>query len=163
MLDTAVCRVRVAGYDDIKVMLTLLKELSQAAGEFTFNAVRQRAGLRRMLKQADAAVLVAERDRLIVGMCTIQTVIAMAEGGLAGLVENLIVHDSFRGQGVGRALLSYAERWAAERRLVSWNWRSPHRARPPVSLTSWAGSRAGLPATAAALPGASFLPGCNTF
>ena len=111
------CKVRKANLDDIRVMTSLLKELYGHDGENGFEDHRHRAGLRRLIAQKDAAVLVAEMEDLVVGMCTVQTVVATAEGTLAGLLEDMVVHDKFRGQGVGTALLGAAERWAAEHKL----------------------------------------------
>ncbi len=109
--------VRSARADDMKAMLTLLKDLFTIEKDFSFNRVKQQAGLRRLLKQPDAVILVVERDNRIVGMCSVQTVISTAEGGLCGLLEDMIVHEKFRGQGIGRKLLAAAERWAVKNKL----------------------------------------------
>jgi ribosomal protein S18 acetylase RimI-like enzyme len=111
------CYVRPAGYEDIKVMLTLLKELFSIETDFVFNETKQKAGLKRLIREADSVVLVAERDDLIVGMCTVQTVISTAEGNRSGVIEDMIVHHKFRGQGVGRELLAAVERWMIEQKL----------------------------------------------
>jgi ribosomal protein S18 acetylase RimI-like enzyme len=110
-------QVRPADYDDIKVLITLLKELFHIETDFSFNAKKQRAGLRRLLHEHNAVILVAQRETLIVGMCTVQTVISTAEGGRAGLLEDMIVHDKFRRQGIGKQLLAAAEKWAAVHEL----------------------------------------------
>ncbi len=109
--------IRPAAPDDIKVMTTLLKELFENESDFHFRPVKQRAGLRRLIKDPNAAVLVAERDSLVVGMCTVQMVISTAEGGRSGWVEDLIVHSKFRGQGIGRELLAAAESWAEDHKV----------------------------------------------
>ena len=110
-------RIRNAVPEDIRVMTTLLKELFEIETDFNFRPIKQRAGLRRLIKDPNAAVLVAERDNLVVGMCTVQTVISTAEGGRAGWVEDLVVHGKFRGQGIGTELLAAAETWAEEHKL----------------------------------------------
>lgn len=45
----------------------------------------------------------------IVGMATIQTLISTAEGGRVGLVEDVVVDESFRGKGIGKLLLAGIE------------------------------------------------------
>ncbi len=116
MKDRPLC-IRPATPDDIKVMTTLLKELFDLEPDFHFKPVKQRAGLRRLIKDPNAAVFVAERDSLVVGMCTVQMVISTAEGGRSGWVEDLVVHNKFRGQGIGRELLAAAETWAEDHKL----------------------------------------------
>ena len=49
-------------------------------------------------------IKVAEIDGAVRGMCTVQLVISTAEGGLAGLVEDLVVDRTYRGQGIGGLL-----------------------------------------------------------
>ena len=108
--------VRRANYGDIKVLVTLLKELYRIERDFPFNATRQQAGLRRLLKETGSVVLVAEQDGLIVGMCTVQTLVSTAEGGWVAVLEDMIVHDKFQGQGIGTELLNAAEQWAVDQR-----------------------------------------------
>jgi len=45
-------------------------------------------------------------------MCTLQTLISTAEGGMVGLLEDLIVAADFRHQGIGAKLLIEAVNWA---------------------------------------------------
>lgn len=110
-------KVRKASIDDIRVMVSLLKELYDIESGRPSEDNKQRAGLRRLIAQRDAVVLVAELEDLVVGMCTVQTIVATAEGTLAGLLDDMVVHDKFRGRGIGTALLAAAGRWAAEHRL----------------------------------------------
>ena len=49
---------------------------------------------------------------LIVGMATLQLLISTAEGGTAGVIEDLVVSESMRGQGIGQALLNHLCGWA---------------------------------------------------
>jgi ribosomal protein S18 acetylase RimI-like enzyme len=116
-MTVATWKIRKADIEDIRVMTSLLKELFSVERDFTFDVHKQRTGLRRLIKETDNVVLVAEIDGLVVGMCTVQTVVSTVEGSLAGVLEDMIVHDKFRGRGIGTSLLSAAERWADEHKL----------------------------------------------
>ncbi|MCK5218693.1 GNAT family N-acetyltransferase [bacterium] len=105
--------IRPAAPADIEDMLVLLKELFVIEEDFTFNEPLQRQGLSLLLADSkDRCVLVAERARKVIGMCSLQTVISTAEGGRVGIVEDMVVASSFHGQGVGRRLLAAMEEWA---------------------------------------------------
>lgn len=60
-------------------------------------------------------VMVAEVAGQVVGMCTAQLLISTAEGGLAALIEDMVVEQAYRKQGIGRALLLSIEQWAFKR------------------------------------------------
>jgi ribosomal protein S18 acetylase RimI-like enzyme len=110
--------IRTARLDDIESLTSLLLELFQIEQDFTPDPERQRAGLKQLLNETDAAVLVAENRERILGMCTVQKVISTAEGGPTGLLEDMVVNWRFRRMGIGRALLKAAEEWATQRGLV---------------------------------------------
>jgi len=57
--------------------------------------------------------MVAELDGQVVGMCTGQILVSTAEGGLAVVIEDLVVDEPHRGRGVGRSLLTEVEKWAS--------------------------------------------------
>ncbi|OLN30488.1 GCN5 family acetyltransferase [Desulfosporosinus metallidurans] len=59
--------------------------------------------------------MVAELNQQIVGMCTAQILVSTAEGGMVALIEDLVVEDAYRGQGIGKALLLSIESWAIAR------------------------------------------------
>lgn len=138
MKDRSLC-IRPATSDDIKVMTTLLKELFEIESDIHFKPVRQRAGLRRLIKDPNAAVLVAERDSLVVGMCTVQMVISTAEGGRSGWVEDLVVHSKFRGQGIGRELLAAAETWAEDHKVSRLQLLADSRNKPALDFYHFQG------------------------
>jgi GNAT superfamily N-acetyltransferase len=50
-------------------------------------------------------------------MISLQTLISTAQGGPAGLLEDVTVTQAWRGRGVGRALLATAEAWARDNGL----------------------------------------------
>lgn len=108
--------LRAARPTDLDALIQLLATLFSLEADFRPDAQRQRRGLARMLEDpARRLVLVAERDGQVIGMVTVQLVVSTAEGGEAGLVEDLVVAAPHRGAGVGRRLLAFAEEWARAR------------------------------------------------
>jgi GNAT superfamily N-acetyltransferase len=95
----------------------MLQELFEIESDFSPDNVRQQSGLRLLLSEPDALVLVAEADGRAIGMCTVQKIISTAQGGMSGLVEDMFVKKEYRRQGVGRSLLEAAEEWAGINRL----------------------------------------------
>jgi ribosomal protein S18 acetylase RimI-like enzyme len=106
--------IRTAGYDDLPAMTRLLQELFAVETEFAVDTEKQRCGLRMLLDSSSAGVWVAERHGRIVGMVTVQLLISTAEGGLSGLLEDLIVSSVYRRRGLGKALLNAAVGWSRE-------------------------------------------------
>ncbi|HSN14830.1 MAG TPA: GNAT family N-acetyltransferase, partial [Anaeromyxobacteraceae bacterium] len=73
-------------------------------------------GLALMLEEpARRVVLVADRAGVVIGMVSVQLVVSTAEGAPSGWLEDLVVAEEARRDGVGRALLLAAERWARSR------------------------------------------------
>ncbi|MGE4298960.1 MAG: N-acetyltransferase family protein [Desulfovibrionaceae bacterium] len=107
--------IRPATAADVEAMVGLLNALFSIEADFQPDPARQRRGLRMLLSAQTACVLVAEMDGEVAGMCTCQLVVSTAEGGFSGLVEDVVVADSRRGGGIGRALLDAATAWAVER------------------------------------------------
>ena len=75
--------------------------------------------LRPLLGPSDSSALfVAVQDGHVRGLCSIQTVISAAEGGPAGIVENLIVHPDHQGQGIGGSLLGSVMTWCTKQGIT---------------------------------------------
>jgi GNAT superfamily N-acetyltransferase len=51
-------------------------------------------------------------------MVSIQTLISTAQGGVVGLLEDLVVRTQSRGQGLGTRLLHAAQDWARTRGMT---------------------------------------------
>lgn len=107
--------VRPARAEDIPQMCDLLAELFRIEADFSPGRERQKRGLSMLIKDRSGssflAVAVSGRGGVI-GMCSAQIVISTAEGGPAGLVEDLIVRPDCRGSGIGTALLDTILKWA---------------------------------------------------
>jgi ribosomal protein S18 acetylase RimI-like enzyme len=106
--------IRPAGSDDLPAMTRLLQELFTIETDFGVDSGKQRAGLQMLLDSPKAGLWVAERRGRVIGMVTLQLVVSTAEGGLSGLLEDLVVTSVCRRRGVGKALLNAAVKWARE-------------------------------------------------
>jgi GNAT superfamily N-acetyltransferase len=111
--------VRRAKAADIPQMCALLSELFSIESDFIPDHEKQEKGLNLLLKDrsGSAIVFVAEKNDQIIGMCSLQTLISTAEGGTAGLVEDLIVRKEHRGKGIGTKLLSKIQSWCLKKNI----------------------------------------------
>ncbi|HVJ49233.1 GNAT family N-acetyltransferase [Desulfitobacterium sp.] len=97
-------------------MIKLLRILFSIETDFAFNEETQQRGLEMMLDDCtNRCIMVAELNQQIVGMCTAQILVSTAEGGIVALVEDLVVEDACRGEGIGKELLLAIEGWAIAR------------------------------------------------
>ncbi|MDA8418824.1 MAG: GNAT family N-acetyltransferase [Desulfobacteraceae bacterium] len=104
--------IRAARPADLAVLTGLLKTLFGIEADFSFNEALQQQGLRLMLADKRSRLLVAEAEGVVVGMCSGQLTISTAEGGPALLVEDVVVGERWRGQGIGRRLMAALASWA---------------------------------------------------
>ncbi|MEZ4527653.1 MAG: hypothetical protein R2941_17175 [Desulfobacterales bacterium] len=73
-------------------------------------------GLEMMLEDTEnRCIMVAECQKKVVGMCSVQLLISTAEGGPAGLVEDLAVLSGLPESGNRQTLLKSTEKWATEK------------------------------------------------
>lgn len=109
--------IRDAEFADIEEMTKLLQELFSIEADFQFKNDVQQRGLKMLLDGCGKhrCVRVAIMEGRVVGMASIQTLISTAEGGLAGVIEDLVVSRTMRGRGIGPKLLSSLEAWAIQR------------------------------------------------
>lgn len=111
-------RIRPADEGDIEAMAGLLGELFAIEADFRFDAERQGKGLALLLVQDTATVLVAELGGRVVGMCTMQRLVSTAEGGWAGMIEDVVVARGYRRRGIGCRLLAAMEAKATDLGLM---------------------------------------------
>ena len=108
--------IRPATFDDLETLVRLLEVLFRLEADFSFDAARQREGLRRLLASGPTRkIIVAEIAGQVVGMCTAQEVTSTAEGREAAWIEDVVVFPAFRRQGIARALLRAVGQWAQAR------------------------------------------------
>ncbi len=110
-------RLRPAVAADIDSLSRLLDQLFSIEQDFKVNPEKQRRGLEMLLQGNAAYVVVAELAEEVVGMASLQVVISTAEGGKAGLVEDVVVSAGYRGRGIGRSLLQHLIHWAEQKGL----------------------------------------------
>ncbi len=105
--------IRKALPEDIGQLTGLLNILFSIEADFSPDESKQRRGLELMLADPEQrCALVAEYQGEIIGMCTAQLLISTAEGGKAALIEDVVVTERFRDNGIGQELMSAIEEWA---------------------------------------------------
>lgn len=104
--------IRPARTSDIDRLTSLLQALFTIEEDFVGDEAKQRRGLKMMLDNQRACLLVAEGADGVIGMCSGQLLISTAEGGLSLLVEDVVIDEPWRGRGVGRLLMSAMSEWA---------------------------------------------------
>lgn len=111
--------IRHACQEDTDAMVSLLQALFAIEVDFIPDPARQYRGLAQLLNNASdqRCILVAETDRVVVGMATLQVLISTAEGGPVGLVEDVVVEEKYRGCGVGQKLMDSLVSWSIEHGL----------------------------------------------
>ena len=105
---------RCAHEADIPQLVLLLEALFSIEADFLIDSDKQARGLALLITSHKDCVLIAELSgcHKIVGMCSIQTLISTAEGGVVGLLEDLIVAADYRQQGIATKLLDAAISWS---------------------------------------------------
>jgi len=103
--------VRQAQKDDVESLVLLLGVLFSIEADFCVNSALQRQGLLQMLDNETGCLLVADADGQVVGMCSGHLTVSTAEGGPALLVEDVVVHQDFRGKGIGTRLMESLVEW----------------------------------------------------
>ena len=103
--------IRPAVHADLDTLTSLLEILFSIEDDFIFNETLQRQGLELMLANERGCILAAEVDGQVVGMCSGQITVSTAEGGPALLVEDVIVHEDYRGRGIGHRLMEKVVEW----------------------------------------------------
>ena len=111
--------IEPATQEDLDDLSSLLGELFSQEKDFRPDKTRQLRGLRLIFEQPNRGrVFVLRRDRVIVAMINLLFTISTAEGGFVILLEDLVVHDSFRGHGYGSQLLEYAINFAKQKNFL---------------------------------------------
>jgi GNAT superfamily N-acetyltransferase len=112
--------IRKGRLQDIPALVDLLKELFTIEEDFEVDPAKQKAGLKMFLDSGTDAriLLVAESDGKVIGMCSAQTLISTAEGARVAMIEDMVVKDGFRGQGVGKQIMDEIVAWAKKSRIT---------------------------------------------
>jgi len=99
---------------DIGALVKLLEVLFSIEQDFSPDATAQRDGLTLLLDNPDRAQIFIARHPIagVVGMVSAQLVISTAVGAPSAWIEDLVVQEQFRKQGVGKTLLEKTQEWA---------------------------------------------------
>jgi ribosomal protein S18 acetylase RimI-like enzyme len=105
-----------ATLQDLPQLSQLLGELFTIEKDFTPNPERQQQGLKLLLEHPESTHVLVARNmhNIAIGMCSVQLVISTAQGSYAAWIEDVIVTKTYQKQGIAKALLQAAMRWAGE-------------------------------------------------
>lgn len=141
-----VVEIGPAGLDDLPALEKLLGELFAQEHEFTPDAEKQARALRMILDDArNGQIFVARQDGETIAMASVLFTISTAEGGLVGLLEDVIVAPPYRRQGIGRQLLDHVLQWCRQQGLLRVTLLTDHDNLAALSFYERAGfSRSGM-------------------
>src|SRR5216683_7500099 len=104
---------------DLDELSEMLGGLFAQESDFRPDKEKQLRGLRLIFEQPSRGrVFVLRRDGVIVGMINLLFTISTAEGGFVILLEDLVVHTQYQGQGYGNRLLKHAIDFAKQKNFL---------------------------------------------
>ncbi|MES9940267.1 MAG: GNAT family N-acetyltransferase [Candidatus Thiodiazotropha sp. 6PLUC2] len=110
--------IRYALTSDLVRMAKLLEQLFSIEEDFEVDSAKQIAGLELLMESENAQLFVVEDvKKVVVAMASLQMVVSTAEGGLVAWLEDVVVDESHRGQGIGHSLLKHIREWAEAREI----------------------------------------------
>jgi GNAT superfamily N-acetyltransferase len=106
--------IESANTGDIDALVQLLNVLFSIEQDFSPDDAAQRRGLQLLLDTPNQGnIFVARHPQAgVVGMVSAQLVISTAMGAPSAWIEDMVLRDEFRSQGLGKALLDKAADWA---------------------------------------------------
>jgi GNAT superfamily N-acetyltransferase len=106
-----------ATLDDISALVELLADLFSIEVDFQSDHSKQIQGLRMLILSPETGIIKVARDAngLAIGMVSAQLVISTAQGTHSAWLEDMIIHEKHRGQGLGKALLNEALAWVKQK------------------------------------------------
>jgi GNAT superfamily N-acetyltransferase len=112
-----VATIREARNDEVEAALSMYEWLFEPPGYTPrwWNPDRARMALGEAIEADRGAVLVAEEDGELLGLCTAYLELNSVRFGQRCWVEDLAVHPDRRSEGIGGRLLDAAQHWARER------------------------------------------------
>lgn len=94
---------------DIKPMAVLLQTLFAQEADFTPNSSLQEDGLRLIIENKEIGQLLVLKDNQeVIGMVNLLFTISTALGGKVAILEDVILHHTYRNQGFGSKLIEAA-------------------------------------------------------
>jgi GNAT superfamily N-acetyltransferase len=107
---------QVANESDIDDLVSLLSDLFTIEKDFSPDLSKQKKGLELIIKNRNTATVQVAKNAAgkVIGMVTAQLVISTAQGAASAWIEDMVVHSSYRGHGIGKQLLQRTLDWAKE-------------------------------------------------
>jgi GNAT superfamily N-acetyltransferase len=107
--------IEQASSADIPAMVGLLAALFSIEQDFKPDTERQIRGLAGVLASPNACIMLARSAQgEAIAMCSAQLVFSTAEGAHSAWIEDMVVHEAWRGRGIGRQVLQAVLAWASE-------------------------------------------------
>lgn len=102
---------------DLPGLVQLLNTLFSIEQDFQPDIEKQLAGLTLILNNPLTAVIKVARNHAgeVVGMVSAQLVISTSQGTPSAWIEDMVISESYRVQGIGRLLLNTALDWAKQK------------------------------------------------
>jgi len=106
-----------AKLEDIPALVDLLAALFAIEVDFKPDTPKQILGLRMLILSPETGIIKVARDAngLAIGMVSAQLVISTAQGAHSAWLEDMIIHQKYRGLGIGKALLNEALAWVKQK------------------------------------------------
>ena len=102
-----------AGHGDLDQLADLLAELFALESDFHPDREKQLRGLRLILDNpALGRLFVLRGQGRVAGMANALITVSTAEGCRVALLEDVIIHNEYRGKGLGRRLAEHILAWA---------------------------------------------------
>jgi GNAT superfamily N-acetyltransferase len=99
---------------DIADLVSLLATLFSIEQDFKPDYSNQEKGLALLIRSPNTGTICVAKNTKgqVIGMVSAQLVISTAQGASSAWVEDMVVEEAYRGQGIGKKLLQQALDWA---------------------------------------------------
>jgi len=99
---------------DIADLVSLLATLFSIEQDFKPDFSNQEKGLALLIRSPNTGTICVAKNTKgkVIGMVSAQLVISTAQGAPSAWVEDMVVEEAYRGQGIGKKLLQQALDWA---------------------------------------------------
>ncbi|NBQ84580.1 MAG: GNAT family N-acetyltransferase [Methylophilaceae bacterium] len=103
-----------ASTQDIPALIALLAILFGIEADFQADVAKQKKGLALLINHPENGVIKVAKNQTgqVIGMVSAQLVISTAQGSTSAWIEDMVIEEAYRGEGLGRALLDEALVWA---------------------------------------------------
>ena len=106
--------VRKAALNDLDAMVELMVQLLALEGDYAIDEARLRKGISMIIESDMSDFFVAEADGTVAGMCCLHRFISTVQGSFAGVIEDVVVSDSFKGMGIGSMMMNHMQKYAGQ-------------------------------------------------